>query len=161
MYVWVCTLVLGLVQPVDNDVALRDAKGVEVLADGQSQLVLVHAALGLGAGHGGREAADAVAEDDVAEGVGEGRGRVEAVGAAVTLQDGGILRGPLHLRQGCVSMVVVVLGEDRGVVTDVRRAGVGGCVAAVGRGIVDVLEGAAGGGLGAGALRAAATRSGV
>jgi hypothetical protein len=50
-----------------------------------------------------------------------------------------------------VVIVVVVV-----VVTDVRRAGISGRVPTVGRGVVDFLEGAAGGGLRTGALSAAA-----
>jgi hypothetical protein len=57
---------------------------------------------------------------------------------------------------GGVVTVQVVIVAAVVVVTDVRRAGISGCVPAVGRGVVDFLEGAAGGRLRAGALSAAA-----
>jgi hypothetical protein len=58
--------------------------------------------------------------------------------------------------RGAVTVQRVVVVQGVVVVTDVRRAGVGDGEAAVGRGIVDFLEGAAGGRLRASALSAAA-----
>jgi hypothetical protein len=81
------TLMLRLVQPVDNDIGLGHAQRIEVLAHCQSELVLVDPSFRLWSRHGGRKAADALAKDDVAQWVLErGRG-VETVRSAVALQD--------------------------------------------------------------------------
>lgn len=97
------TLVFRLVEPVDDDVALGDAKSVEVLPHGHCQLVLVYSSFRFCACHGRRHAADALAKDDVAEWVLERRRGVEAVGSAVALEDGRLLRCPFHLRGAWLS----------------------------------------------------------
>lgn len=77
------TLILRLVQPVNNHICLSDAQRIEVLSYCQRQHVLVLPPLRFRSRHGRREASDALVEHDVAEGVLKGGGRVEAVGAAV------------------------------------------------------------------------------
>jgi hypothetical protein len=64
------------------------------------QLIFVDSSFRFASCHCWREAAYtlAAAEDDVAERVLEGRGRVEAVGAAVVPEDGSILRRPFNLQ---------------------------------------------------------------
>lgn len=94
-----CTLRLRFVQQVDNHVALVHAAGVEVLADRERKLFLGDAPFGDGARHGGRVFSDAGAEDDGAEGVFERGGCVEAVGPAVTLEEGAVLSAPWYLQR--------------------------------------------------------------
>ena len=91
------TLVFCLVQPVNDDVALGDSKSIEVLPHSHCQLVFVYSSFRLCACHGRRHASYALAKDDVAEWVLEGRRGVEAVGSSVALKNGRLLRCPLHL----------------------------------------------------------------
>lgn len=108
-YVLICldvrgpTLVLDRVDPIDDAVCLRHSLGVEVLPDGQRKLLLLDSPLVLLPCHCGRKAADALVEDDVAEGVLERGGSVEVVGTAVALEDGSVLRVPTDLQRRCVS----------------------------------------------------------
>jgi hypothetical protein len=81
------TLVFRLVEPVDDDMALRDAQRIEVLAHSECQLVLVYSSLCFGACHGRRHSPDALVEHDVTERVLEARGTVKAVGSSVALED--------------------------------------------------------------------------
>lgn len=91
------TLVLRLVQPVNDDVALVDSQSIEILPYSHGQLVFVHSSFRFGAQHGRRHASDPLAEDDVTERVLERRRGVEAVGSSVALEDGRLLRRPFHL----------------------------------------------------------------
>jgi len=91
------TLVFRLVQPVNDDVALADPKSIEILPYSQCQLIFLYSPFRFRACHGRRHASYALVEDDVTERVLEGRRGVEAVGSAVALEDGRLLRCPFHL----------------------------------------------------------------
>lgn len=110
-------MVLDRVYPIDDAGGLGRGLGVEVLADRQRKLLLLDPAPVLLLRHCGREAADALAEDDVAERVLERGRRVEAVGPSVALEDGSVLRAPANLRytarqRNCV--LAVQRGEAQG-----------------------------------------------
>lgn len=94
---------LHFVQQVDEDVGLAHAVGVEILPYSQSQLVFVLPSFRFRSRHCRRHSSDRAAEYDVAEGVLEGGGRVEAVGSAVTLKKGAVLRCPRYLGRSLVS----------------------------------------------------------
>lgn len=91
----------NLIDEVDNHVVLLDTHSVEMFANRKSEVILALAACLSFADHCGRVDADAVGlgQDPLSVRIGEGGRGVQAMLAAVGMENLSIESGPLHLLQ--------------------------------------------------------------